>query len=36
MAVIGAKGRFVEPGGSFDDDTEKKEFVCSQVNGNFS
>ena len=32
MAVIGAKGNYAGPGGSFEDDTkEKKEIVCSEV-----
>ena len=32
MAVIGAKGRFVDSGGSLEDDTkDKAEFVCSRV-----
>ena len=32
MAVIGAKGRFVDSGGSLEDDTkDKTEFVCSRV-----
>ena len=31
MAVIGAKGNLPGSRGSFEDDAEEKEFVCTQV-----